>query len=244
MEEAAPGASPLAAAAAADPDGGPGLTELTPLLAAAQRGELDWATVDLARITGEYRRRWQAAGPGGDTRELAEFLVQATRLLHRKAEQALGAMPPPLPPEEPPAEDPGARLAEYRLFKAAAEALIADPLAGPQAFLRVLGVTVEPREQLRVPPERLALAFRAVLERLPELSTVEVTTTYSVPEKVAELQARLQERSPLLFDELFTGARDRLEAIAYFLALLELLARGGAQCRQEGLHAPITVERA
>ncbi len=234
----------LRAAGSAPGPGAPEATDLAGLWAAAQRGEVDWAAVDLAGITDAYRRRWQAAGPEGDARELAEFLVQASRLLQRKAEQALGAMPPPPPAEEPPAEDPGARLAEYRLFKAAAEALIADPQAGPQAFLRVLGVAVEPREQLRVPPERLALAFRAVLERLPELSAVEVMTTYSVPEKVAELRARLQERSPLPFDELFAGARDRLEAIAYFLALLELLARGGAQCRQERLHAPITIERA
>jgi chromatin segregation and condensation protein Rec8/ScpA/Scc1 (kleisin family) len=48
----------------------------------------------------------------------------------------------------------------------------------------------------------------------------------------------------MLFDEVFGSARDRMEAVALFLALLELIWSGEASCTQDGLDGPILVERA
>jgi chromatin segregation and condensation protein Rec8/ScpA/Scc1 (kleisin family) len=46
---------------------------------------------------------------------------------------------------------------------------------------------------------------------------------------------------PLEFEEVFAGVRSRLEAVACFLALLEMLKRGEATVEQRDAFGPITV---
>jgi len=222
--------------------GPPTEADLGALLLAVQRGEVDPAAVTVSGLAEAVRRR--SAAPGGvDDDELADLLLGLVRLLRLKAQRVFQGEPAPIP-AEPESPDPEAQRAEARLFRAAADVLISDPAAGPQAFLRVLGVAVEPTVDLRVPPEALAAALRTVLERLPPaLSLATVPVAHSVAAKVAELRARLADGSPLAFDACFAAARDRLEAIAYFLALLELCASGAARCVQLSPAGSIVVER-
>jgi chromatin segregation and condensation protein Rec8/ScpA/Scc1 (kleisin family) len=58
------------------------------------------------------------------------------------------------------------------------------------------------------------------------------------------LRRLLADQGRLRFDQVFSAARDRLEAVAFFLALLELIFSGEAACSQAGLSSPILVERA
>ncbi len=224
--------------------------ELQALIQAAQRGEVDLATVEIAPLAARVRERLGGgdptavdAGPAGDDR-LAAWVQGLARLLRLKADRTLvGSAPDPPEPPEPPVDEE-VRLAEARLFRAAADALISDPAAGPQAFLRVLGLAVEPQVELRVSAEALAAALRQVLERLPPALAVRtVPVAHSVAAKVAELRERLAAASPIAFADCFAAARDRMEAIAYFLALLELVASGGARCTQAEPAGPIEVAR-
>ena len=48
-------------------------------------------------------------------------------------------------------------------------------------------------------------------------------------------------RGTLDFEEVFAGVLSRLEAVACFLALLELLKRGEATVEQRDAYGPITV---
>ena len=48
-------------------------------------------------------------------------------------------------------------------------------------------------------------------------------------------------RGALDFEEVFAGVCSRLEAVACFLALLELLKRGEATVEQPDAYGPITV---
>ena len=123
--------------------------------------------------------------------------------------------------------------------------LLADSSAGPKAFLRVLGLPVQPQAALHLSPETLASAFGELLSRLPEVDELRFSLPrYSVEEKVAELRVLLKGGVRMLFDEVFGSARDRMEAVALFLALLELIWSGEASCTQDGLDGPILVERA
>jgi segregation and condensation protein A len=99
---------------------------------------------------------------------------------------------------------------------------------------------VIPVERLRIPPERLAAAFRAVLERLSDAEPMPVAVTYSVEDKVRLLRERLA-GGPLNFEDIFAGVATRLEAVACFLALLEILKRGEATVEQRDAYGPITV---
>jgi len=217
------------------------------LVALAQRGEIDLAGVQVSEITASYRRHLEASDPKPEAREVAAFLTLAGRLLTLKAQRLLPEgrleLDEPEEGEIPAADDPGARLAEYRLFKEAAEALLADVAEqGARSFLSLVAPDVMPVERLAIPAERLAAAFRAVLERIPEPDPYHVDTGFfSVEEKLAGLRDLLRSRRTLTFEELFADARSRLEAVATFLALLELLKSGSARVDQRKAFADITV---
>lgn len=231
----------------ATPDQAAELERLTAMLAGAQRGELDLGTVEL---TGLSRRLKADVGDREQELDLlwaAESLQVLARMLELKMGRHLEDTTDPalLREAEPVLEaDPGERLAEYRLFKAAAGVLLADSSAGPKAFLRVLGLPVQPQASLRLSPEALALALGDLLARLPEPAELEFALPrYSVTDKMDELRRLLVEQPRLRFDQVFAAAQDRLEAVAFFLALLELIWLGEANCTQKGQGNPIWVER-
>jgi segregation and condensation protein A len=216
---------------------------LEQLVVRAQRGEVDLDDIAVAEITGAFRARMEAAGSEVDLREIADFLSLAARLVALKAaglspasrtddeEEDLGA-----------AGDAGRRLTEYRLFKAAADALLAEAgEEGARSFLGLVAPDVIPVERLRIPPERLAAAFREVLARLSEAEPLPVgSITFSVEEKMAEIRSLLA-AGALHFQDLFAAVTTRLEAVACFLALLELLRLGHAVVEQVQAFGPITV---
>jgi segregation and condensation protein A len=217
------------------------------LVGMAQRGEIDLAEVQVSEITASYRRWLEASDPKPEAREVADFLTLAGRLVTLKAQRLLpdGPLEPDAPAEEEAetGDDPGARLAEYRLFKEAAEALLSEVAEqGARSFLSLVAPDVIPVERLAIPAERLAAAFRAVLERIPDVDPLHLQATpFSVEEKLAGLRDMLRSRRSLAFDELFQGVRSRLEAVATFLALLELLKSGAARVTQSEAFGDITV---
>lgn len=216
---------------------------LEQLVVRAQRGEVDLDAVRVADITGAFRARVEAAGEQVDLRETADFLSLAARLVALKAarlnpaEQAADEVD-----EEDEGSDAGRRLAEYRLFRAAADALLSEAAEeGERSFLGMVAPEVIPVERLRIPPERLAAAFRAVLVRLSESEPLPVgAVTFSVEDKMADVRALLR-KGELAFDDLFAAVTTRLEAVACFLALLELLRLGEAVVEQREAFGPITV---
>lgn len=216
---------------------------LEQLVAQAQRGEVDLDTIEVGRITSDFRARLGTGRDDIDLRELADFLTLAARLVSLKAARL---NPSAEADEEPhdgePVDDPGARLTEYRLFKAAADALLAEVAEeGARSFLSLVAPDVLPVERLRIPPERLAAAFRSVLQRITDAEPLPVgAVTFSVEEKLAELAERLR-GGPLAFEALFESVATRLEAVACFLALLELLRRGDAEVDQAEPYGAITV---
>lgn len=218
---------------------------LEQLVVTAQRGDVDLAAIPVSEITAGFRARLEEVDT--DPRDLADFLSLGSRLLALKAARLLpdGAIDAEEEAGEDggPVDDPGARLAEYRLFRAAAEALLAEASEqGARSFLSTVCPEVVPSERLAIAPERLLSALRAVLERLPEADLLEVpVTSISVEQRAVELRALLSDRGTMRFDEVFAAARSRLEAVAGFLALLELIKRGEARVDQEGSFGEITV---
>src|ERR1700726_2898712 len=149
---------------------------LEDLLRVAQRGDIDLTQISVSAITDAFRIRLEGATARPEMRDVADFLTLVARLVSLKAsavlpDQPLGAE---LEPEEDPGSEAGRRLAEYRLFKAAAEALLADADTGARSFLGIVSPEVIPIERMRIPPERLAAAFRTVIERLAQAEPLPV----------------------------------------------------------------------
>jgi segregation and condensation protein A len=216
---------------------------LEQLVIRAQRGEVDLDAIAVAEITASFRARIDAAGDQADLREMADFLSLAARLVALKAARLNPAESAGVDDEEEDlADDPGRRLTEYRLFKAAAEALLAEASEeGARSFLGLVAPEVIPVERLRIPPERLAAALREVLLRLSEAEPLPIgAVAFSVDDKMDELRARLR-GGELAFEALFTAVTTRLEAVAIFLALLELLRLGEAVVDQEDPFGSISV---
>jgi segregation and condensation protein A len=214
---------------------------LEELVLAAQRGDLDLRELPVAEVTTQVSRQLTGEDLGGDLRDAAEALGLLARLLSLKAARVTEV---DVEPEEeaPPETDAGRRLAEYRLFRAAMEALLLEPAeTGERSFLGLVAPEVLPLERLRIPPDRLAAAFRQVLERLQDAGPLPVgIVTFSVEEKVIWLQGLLT-RGALEFEGIFAEVSTRLEAVACFLALLELLKRGQAVVDQPVTFGPIRV---
>ncbi len=214
---------------------------LEELVLAAQRGDLDLRELAVAEVTTQVSRQLGGADLGGDLRDAAEALGLLARLLSLKAARVTEV---DVEPEEEaaPETDAGRRLAEYRLFRAAMEALLLEPAeTGERSFLGLVAPDVLPLERLRIPPDRLAAAFRQVLERLQDAGPLPVgMVTFSVEEKVAWLRGLLA-RAPVEFEGIFAEVSTRLEAVACFLALLELLKRGEAVVDQPEIFGPIRV---
>jgi segregation and condensation protein A len=216
---------------------------LEQLVVRAQRGEVDLDAISVAAITGEFRARVEATGDPVDLREMADFLTLAARLVALKAARLNPAETGAAADGDDEAvDDAGRRLVEYRLFKAAAEALLAEAAEeGARSFLGLVSPEVIPVERLRIPPERLAAAFREVLARLSDAEPLPLgSVTFSVEEKMDEIRDRLR-GGRLAFEELFASVGTRLEAVACFLALLELLRLGQAVVEQEQPFGPISV---
>ena len=216
---------------------------LEDLVRLAQRGEIDLTGISVSSITDAFRKRMDGAQPRAAMGDVADFLTLVARLISLKATAVLPDPSANLDvEEEQPGTDVGQRLAEYRLYKAAAEALLAEASdEGARSFLGMIAPEVIPSESMRIPPERLAAAFRAVLERLAEAEPLPVgAVTFSVEEKAAELRSRLS-GGALDFEDLFRGMTNRLEAVACFLALLELLRLGEAAVDQPEAFGTIRV---
>jgi segregation and condensation protein A len=215
---------------------------LEELVARANRGDLDLAEMSVSSVVDDARSALESPERQGDLRAVADALTLLARLVALKAAAVLPDQDTTvIEPEDDQSTDAGRRLAEYRLFKAAAEALLAEAATeGARSFLGLVSTEVIPVERLRIAPERLAAAFRAVLERLSDAEPLPVAITYSVEDKVRLLRDRLM-LGPLEFEEVFAGVRSRLEAVACFLALLEMLKRGEATVEQRDAFGPITV---
>jgi chromatin segregation and condensation protein Rec8/ScpA/Scc1 (kleisin family) len=178
-------------------------------------------------VTTQVSRQLTGSELGGDLRDAAEALGLLARLLSMKAAKVTEGTAE-LDEEEAVVEsEAGRRLVEYRLFRAAMEALLLEPAeTGERSFLGLVAPEVLPLERLRIPPDRLAAAFRQVLERLQDAAPLPVgMITFSVEEKVAWL-LELLGRGAVEFEAIFAEVTTRLEAVACFLALLELLKRG------------------
>jgi segregation and condensation protein A len=195
------------------------------LLHLVRVNEVDVTDIPIATITEQYNGYLELM------RELnleiaGEYLVMAATLMHIKSRMLLPA--DPTAPEEE-AEDPRAELAqqliEYQRFRQAAENLQAMETRRALIWTRD-GIPEEFAEEelLAVDMFDLMQAFRTLVGRLGEEARVRLRRdTVSVAEKIAWLTELLRERRSIdlmaLFDELPT----RLDRIAAFLAVLEMM---------------------
>ncbi len=155
-----------------------------------------------------------------------EYLVMAATLLHIKSRMLL----PPDPSEVSEAPDLRAelvhQLVEHQRFKQAAETLQAIDSARGLVWTRDGNVPAEfaGEELLAVDLFDLLAAFRTLLGRLDgEVKLHLRRDDVSVADKIGWLSELLEGGRSLQLDEVFRTLPNRIERIATFLAVLEML---------------------
>jgi len=132
--------------------------------------------------------------------------------------------------EEDPREELVRNLIEYRKFKKAADHLEGKGSCRRNVFVRPVPKYIEEKDS--IPKMELSLfdlmdAFKSILKDLRKDITYRVEIeSHSVDEKIDFIKEEINRNSEILFTELINKADSRLEIIATFLAILELI-RGG-----------------
>lgn len=181
-----------------------------------------------------------------------DFLVMAATLLQIKSKLLL---PPDETPPEEEEPDPRAelvrKLLEYQQFKAAADRLQDLEQQRLAVFTRVPPEGQRLEEEVVEEPFfeaslfDLLTALSKVLRKVPkEIFHEIVKDEFTVEQKVAALRARVTQAGRVTFSQLFETAKNKLEVITIFLALLELIRQRFVVARQGEAFGDILVLRA
>ncbi|HAS00123.1 MAG: Segregation and condensation protein A [Candidatus Moranbacteria bacterium GW2011_GWC2_37_73] len=196
------------------------------LLQLTEQEKLDITRVSLAKIADQYLA-YIAEAKDITLAHLADFLSVAARLILIKS-KALLPMLEFTEEEEEEIKDLEYQLAEYKKFKDASAklALVFDSPKSSFSREGFLGIGM-----VFYPPENIVAsdlqkAFNKVLGEIPIVEKLEeemVKEVLTLEDRIIHLQDTLRERVQTSFAELVANAKDKVEVVVSFLAMLELV---------------------
>jgi len=208
-----------------------------------RRDNLDIYDIPIAKITREYLEYLNAME--GMQIELAgDFFVLAATLMRIKVQMLLRKDDDT---DEDPRQELVRSLLEYKKMVEAAKGLREMEEHRQHIFLRPAGL--EDKSQMVEPELDLSLyhlmkAFQEVITQFEGAPVREVELeSFTIEEKIDVVRTSLGAREPMLFTDLFSGSRSRLELIVTLMAVLELLKHGQARVEQEASFGPIWIYR-
>ena len=222
------------------------------LLYLIKKNEIDIYDIPIAEIARQYLEYLELM------RELnldiaGEFLVMAATLLYIKSKMILPQEEINLE-EEIPGEDPRGelvqRLLEYKKFKEVAQLLKEREEEGSVVFKRFIPEgerSLEFEEEIQgfeASIFDLISAFTKVMKSIPkEEFKVVLEEEYSVEEKIDFILSLLDRKGVIYFSSIWKRIKNRMEAVVFFLALLELIRLKKIIIRQIGLFGEIKIFR-
>ncbi len=218
------------------------------LLYLIKKNEIDIHNIPIARITDQYLAYLELMEVL-DLDVAGEFIVMAATLMHIKSKLLL---PPEVAPvEEQEDEDPRdalvRQLLEYQRFKEAAQNL-GELAVKQQAFFRrpvdgaVAAAVAGEEPYFEASLFDLLSAFSKVLKEIPKETFYQIIKeSFTVEEKVQFVRDLIRRQRRVTFHELFGPGRSKIELIATFLAVLELIRQRAIQACQEGLFGEIVI---
>ena len=216
------------------------------LLYLIEREELDITRVSLSRVTGAYLEYIHVLEQL-QVDQVADFLVVAAKLLLIKSEALLPRPPStPTPEDEDVGDDLVTQLLLYKQYKESARRLGDREAAGLHTYIRVAPLPrIEAKLDLsNITVDMLTKAVRSVLEiepPHPPVGTVVKPFTLTIRDQMNLIERILRYRPDISFKRMLRRARDRVEIIVTFLAVLELLRRHKVEVVQEQLFGDILI---
>lgn len=222
------------------------------LLFLIKQSHIDITNLPIAEITEQYLQYLELMQIL-DLEIAGDFLVMAATLLQMKSKTLLPPDEHAVDEEEEP--DPRAelirKLLEYQQFKAAADRLQDLEQQRLAVFTRMppegQGLEAETVEEpfFEASIFDLLTALSQVLKKVPkEIFHEIVKDEFTVEQKMAALKARITQEPRVEFAKLFEAAKNKLEVIATFLALLELIRQKFVVARQGEVFGAILILRA
>ena len=215
------------------------------LLHLIKRDEMDIYDIPIAHITAQYLQYIEIMRML-DLDVAGDFLVMAATLMRIKAKMLL-----PLPKsddeedEGDPREELVQRLLEYRLYKEASGTLKEQEAIRRSIFERGMVPTEDDAGPLPLAPATLfdlLEALNRVLARRPERGVYEVRTEiWDIEDKMSLIARTVAEEGQLLFSTIMSQARERMEIVVAFMALLELVKMGRIVVVQDANFADILI---
>lgn len=219
------------------------------LLYLVKKDHLNIYDIPIAKVTEqylEYLNLMQLL----DLNIAGEFLVMAATLMQIKSKMLLPAEESQTQVEqEDPREELVKRLLEYEKFKEIAETLRQKEQGQQEVFKRPKGV-----DKSEIPLESevyfeasifdLINAFSKALEEIPKQLFYEVIKDeFTIEEKVHQILHLLLISPAVTLSGLFGKAKNKLEIIVTFLAILELIHLKEIVARQKELFGQIEISR-
>ncbi|MBM3249360.1 MAG: hypothetical protein FJZ09_00730 [Candidatus Omnitrophica bacterium] len=221
------------------------------LLYLVKKDHLNIYDIPIAKVTDQYLQYLNLMQML-DLNIAGEFLVMAATLMQIKSKMLLPAEPSLNPEEEQqdPREELVRRLLEYEKFKEIAEELHKREIDQREVFKRP---KVELAKEITEGKEEkyfeasifdLINAFSRALKDIPKETFYEVIKDeFTVEEKVHDLLHLLLVAPSVKLSELFGKAKNKLEVIVTFLAILELIRMKEIVCFQKELFQDIEIMR-
>jgi len=220
------------------------------LLYLVKKDHLNIYDIPIAEVTEQYLKYLELMKLL-DLNIAGEFLVMAATLLQIKSKMLLPVEETPEVQEE---EDPRAelvrRLLEYEKFKEIAEELRKkeieqrDIFKRPKVQINDLSAQGSGEVYFEASLFDLITAFSQALEEIPKNLFYEVIKDeFTVEEKVHQLLHLMLVESSVSISRLFTQAKNKIEMVVTFLAILELIKMKEINARQKGLFGEIEIYR-
>jgi segregation and condensation protein A len=219
------------------------------LLYLIKKNEVNIHDIPIADVTEQYLQYLDLMQML-DLNIAGEFLVMAATLMHIKSKMLLPQEElSQMQEEEDPRQELVRKLLEYKRFKEAASKLQDMEKTHKETFTRPTQEDVsegaEPEEKyFEASIFDLITAFTKVLKEVPKQAFYEVIKDeVTVAEKMHEIFHLLVKNPALSFFGLFKDALNKIEIIATFLALLELIRMKDIVVRQDKAFGDIIIVR-
>jgi segregation and condensation protein A len=218
------------------------------LLYLVKKDHLNIYDIPIAQITDQYLAYLELMKLL-DLNIAGEFLVMAATLMQIKSKMLLPAEVEPQEEEVDPRAELVRRLLEYEKFKEIAEDLRQRESTQQEVFKRP-----KAQDSASTPQDKevyfeasifdLITAFTKALKEVPKEVFYEVIKDeFTIEEKVHQILHLLLEKPMITLSELFISAKNKIEIIVIFLAILELIRMKEIVALQRDLFGEIEISR-
>lgn len=206
------------------------------LLDLIEKEKLTISEISLAKVTDEYLAYVRSL-TAPDLEELAEFLVIAAQLILIKSRSLLPSLHLSAD-EETSIDELERRLGELARIREAAKDIKRLEKRGlrilsREGYLRMQAVFYPPQRLNAAAVAKAFTMFVASLPKIEKLAEEKLKRIVSLEDKISHIRKILQDAMERGFSELVHGAKEKVEIIVSFLALLELAKQKFIELRQE-----------